>query len=162
MGGGGGMGGFGGGMGGPGGGMGGPGGGMGGPGGGPPGGAQGGGPGGPPGGSDPVTGAASIMVQLEGLEMKIVTGEGRVRTLTIDGQAVERQHGRMTMTETATFKDGQVEVSSVAEEGPTITETFALADDGSGRLVHTVLMPRPDSDEPVRAVYVYDREGSAR
>ena len=99
-----GMGGPGGGMGGYGGGMGGHGGGMGGPGGGP-----GGEHGGRPGGSDPVAGASSLMVQLEGLELKLVSGEGRVRTITIDSQPVERQRGRMTVTETASFRDGQVQ-----------------------------------------------------
>lgn len=166
---GGGMGGFGGGFGGPGGGMGGPGGGMGGPpsgGMGDPGkgegGARRGGRGEPGGPSDPVTGAASLMVQLDGLTVKLVSGEGRVRSLGLDGQPAKRQRGPGTATETALFKDGRIEISTVPEHGPKVAETLGLAEDGSGRLVHTVLMPRPDSDEPVRAVYVYDPESGAR
>lgn len=144
---------------------GGPGEGMGGP---PPGGMEGGPPpdemggrrgdrGEPPARPEGLGGSRALKIELAGLDVRMTSASGRVRVITPGGEAVERARGPMLVTETARWEGERLVIESVAEDGPMTTESFALAEDGSDRLIHTVLMLRPDTNEQVKAVWVYDR-----
>lgn len=116
-----------------------------------------GGPGGPPPGPGPMGGADTLTIVINGSDLSITSDNGRVRLITPNGQPVVRKKGRMTVTETARWDSGTLVIESVGTRGPKITETFTLATDGSDRLVHTMTMPRPNSDEASVVELVYDR-----
>jgi hypothetical protein len=101
-------------------------------------------------------GAESIKVDVLDNEVRIISDDGHVRIITPDGQPVQRERELMTVTETANWQDGRIIVTTSTEKGLAITETFGLAEDGSGRLVHTIQVMRPDSKEPRTARWVYD------
>jgi hypothetical protein len=103
----------------------------------------------------------TIKVDLDGTALRIISPDGHVRILTPDGTPVERERGFVTVTETARWDTGRLVVTSSTPNGRTITETFALADDGSGRLVHTVAMAQAASGESTTARWVYDRSPDA-
>jgi hypothetical protein len=112
-------------------------------------------PAGSPGGG--MGGAKTVKIVVIDNDVRIISAEGNVRVITPNGQAVERQRGFQTVMETARWDTDQLVVSSASEGGPTTSETFALADDGSGRLVHTLRMPpRPDGGELGTITWVYD------
>lgn len=121
-----------------------------------------GGPGAPPPGLGPMGGAEGLTIVISGSDLSITSDDGRVRLITPNGQPVERKKGRMTVTETARWDSGTLVIESAGTRGPKITETFALAADGTDRLVHTMTMPRPDSDEASVVTLVYDRSTTGR
>ncbi len=116
-----------------------------------------GGPGGPPPGHGPLGGADTLTIVISGSDLSITSDDGRVRLITPSGQPVERRKRRMTVTETARWDSGALVIESVGARGPKITETYALVTDGTDRLVHTMTMPRPDSEEAAVVKLVYDR-----
>lgn len=97
-------------------------------------------------------------ISVDGQTMQLVMGEGRDRVLAVDGQPRKQQRGFMEFTVTAVWREGRVVVTAASPEGPSIKETFSLAGDGSGRLIHTVQMNRPGVESQTRAVWVYDRQ----
>jgi len=113
--------------------------------------------GGPPDRPEGPVGARTIRIEIHDADLRIISGNGHVRTVTPGGEAVERVRGPMLVTETARWEGDRLVIESVAEDGPMTSESIALAEDGSDRLFHTTVMPRPDSDELQKAIWVYDR-----
>jgi hypothetical protein len=111
---------------------------------------------GPRGGETMFSAPATIRVDLEGADVRIISADGHVRIITPDGKAVERERNFVTVTETARWDTGKLVVTSSTPKGRLITETFAIADDGSGRLVHTIAMTRAQSKDTRTATWVYD------
>ena len=122
---------------------------------------SGGGPGGgrPPQGPPPV--ARTLQIDLLDDGVRITTDDGRTRELAATGIPVERQRGPMTVTETVTWQDDTLVIVAVAADRPAMTETFALASDGSGRLVHALTLPARGSSKAPTVKSVYDRSTSA-
>ncbi|MGE5235092.1 MAG: hypothetical protein ACM3O7_01940 [Acidobacteriota bacterium] len=108
-------------------------------------------------GSGMLGAAATIKVDLDGNDVRIISPDGHVRILTPDGKAVERERGFVTVTEIARWDGDRLVVTSSTPKGRRITETFALADDGSGRLVHTIAVSQADATGSRTARWVYDR-----
>lgn len=113
--------------------------------------------GGPGGREAGLGGAASIMISLEDGEVHIISGDGRVRILSPNGQPMDRERGFLTVSETARWTDGRLLVTSTTPRGMISTETIGPAEDGSGRLVHTVEMKRAEGGETRSARWVYDK-----
>lgn len=118
--------------------------------------------GGPPPRPEGMGGTRTMTIELDDLDIRITSGSGRVRVITPGGEAVERARGPMLVTETARWEGERLVIESVADDGPITTEMFAFSEDGSDRLVHTMSMPRPDSDEQEKAVLVYERSTTAK
>lgn len=113
--------------------------------------------GGPGGRGALLGGAASIKVIFQDQDIHIISADGRVRILTPDGQPVDRERGFFTVSETARWADDRLVITSTTPRGMILTETIGPAEDGSGRLVHTVAMKRATSDETRTARWVYDK-----
>ena len=102
-------------------------------------------------------GAAAFKLDVLDKEIRLIGDDGRVRMLAPDGQPVERSRGFVTVTETATWENGRLVVTSSDPKGLLVTETLGLAEDGSGHLVHTVQVTHQESGTPRTARWVYER-----
>jgi len=113
----------------------------------------------PPQGPPPV--ARTLQIDLLDDGVRITTDDGRTRELAATGVPVERKRGPMTVTETVTWQDDTLVIVAAAADRPAMTETFALASDGSGRLVHALNLPARGSSKARTAKSVYERGASS-
>lgn len=86
--------------------------------------------------------------------LAITDASGRERALYTDGRKVEeeRSHGGTTKV-TARWKDAHIEVTSVPERGPKVTETYSITADRSQLTVTTKIEGGRRADMTVRRVY---------
>ncbi|MGD1149101.1 MAG: hypothetical protein ABR961_14265 [Thermoanaerobaculaceae bacterium] len=118
------------------------------------------GPGGP--GDDrppqgPPAFAKALRIELLDEGIRITSDDGHSRELVATGVPVERQRGGTTVTETVTWQTDRLVIVDSASDRPAMTETFGLAEDGSGRLIHTIQLPDRGSSESHTVKWVYDR-----
>lgn len=100
-------------------------------------------------------GTESLEIRVEGLEIRIGSQGGRVRTVLADGRPHQEQRGPREITETAVWQGDALEITASSPEGSIIRETLVLS--GAAQLVHTVRIERPRGFGETRAVWVYDR-----
>jgi len=87
-------------------------------------------------------------------QLSITDDVGRQRTLFTDGRRTEEGRSRGGTTKvTARWKEGHIEVVSVPEHGPKITETYAMTADGTQLTVTTKLEGARRSGVTIRRVY---------
>lgn len=85
-------------------------------------------------------------------ELRITDGVGREHVLSTDDRKIEEERSAGTVKMRARWKDGHVLVTTTPEHGPTLTETYAVAADGSVLTVTTKVEGRGRSFE-FRRVY---------
>ncbi|HEX9287758.1 MAG TPA: hypothetical protein VF999_10885 [Thermoanaerobaculia bacterium] len=85
-------------------------------------------------------------------ELRITDGIGREHVLYTDGRKIEEERSAGTTKIRARWKEGRVVVATTPEHGPKITETYAVAADGSSLTVTTRIEGREREIE-FRRVY---------
>jgi hypothetical protein len=86
--------------------------------------------------------------------LTITDAHGRERVLYTDGRKSREEHSHGgTTTVRASWKDGHIQVVSTPETGPKVTETYAVAADGSQLTVTTTIEGRRS---PITIQRIYD------
>jgi hypothetical protein len=86
--------------------------------------------------------------------LSITDSSGRERVLYTDGRKIEKEHSETGTTKVRAFwKDGRIEVTSVPDKGPKVTETFAMTADRTQLTVATTIARRRGGDVTIRRIY---------
>jgi hypothetical protein len=102
-----------------------------------------------------MTALDTLTIRHEEPRITITDASGRERVVYTDGRRTqeERSHGGTTQV-TARWKEARVEIVSTPQTGPTVTESFAVAADGSTLTV--VMKIEGGRAGPVTIRRVYD------
>jgi hypothetical protein len=105
---------------------------------------------------------ATLEIRHEEPRLSITDASGHERIVYTDGRKTEEEHSyRGTTKVRARWKDGRIEVTSVPERGPKITETYSITADRSQLLMTTKLEGGRVSDVTIHRVYDAVREDAA-
>jgi hypothetical protein len=103
---------------------------------------------------DAAASSALLKIQHEDPALSIVDGLGRQHQLYTDGRKVEEQRSLGGTTQIrANWKDGRIVVTTEPERGPKITDTYAVAADGSQLTVTTRIEGHRGHPVEIRRVY---------
>ena len=104
---------------------------------------------------------ATLEIRHEEPRLSITNASGRERIAYTDGRKTEEESSsRGTTKVRARWKDGRIEVTSVPDRGPKITETYSITADRSQLNVTTKIEGRA-SDVTIHRVYDSVRAGAA-
>jgi len=96
----------------------------------------------------------SLKIEHQEPRLTITDAAGRERTIYTDGRRTEEEHSHGgTTAVTASWKDGHLEVVSRPETGGKITESFAVAADGTQLIVTTKVEGGRSGSFTIRCVY---------
>lgn len=100
------------------------------------------------------TAMQQLKIEHQDPALTIEDGIGRQHHLFTDGRKVEEERSYGGTTEIhAVWKDGHVVVTTQSEKGPKITETYAVAADGSQLTVTSKVETRRGGSVEIRRVY---------
>ena len=103
---------------------------------------------------DMTTALQHLKIDHQDPALTIEDGIGRQHHLFTDGRKVEEERSYGGTTEIHTvWKDGHVVVTTQSEKGPKITETYAVAADGSQLTVTSKIETRHGGSVEIRRVY---------
>ena len=102
---------------------------------------------------------ATMTVTVDAKEFRVDSADGLIRTMPLDGTPVQHSGRRYQAESRAKLTAAGVVITTTSPDGRIISETYALADDGSGRLVHTV-DAKGGMNPPMTARWVYDRDAA--
>jgi hypothetical protein len=102
----------------------------------------------------------NLHIEIDATHFHVTGDEGRDRMLALDGTPFVREGRRRRVVQKATVQGAKVVVTNTTDDGRVITETYALADDGSGRMIHTV-DAQGGLSPPMSARWVYERAAHA-
>ncbi|HEX7252519.1 MAG TPA: hypothetical protein VF376_06530 [Thermoanaerobaculia bacterium] len=103
---------------------------------------------------DMTTALQQLKIEHQDPALTIEDGIGRRHRLFTDGRKVEEERSYGGTTEIhAVWKDGHVVVTTQSEKGPKITETYAVAADGSQLTVTSKIETRRGGSVEIRRVY---------
>jgi hypothetical protein len=103
---------------------------------------------------DMATALQQLKIDHQDPTLTIEDGLGRQHHLFTDGRKIEeeRSYGGTTQIH-AVWKDGRIVVTTQSEKGPKITETYAVAADGSQLTVTSKIEMRRGGSVEIRRVY---------
>jgi hypothetical protein len=105
----------------------------------------------------------SLNIEHHEPQVTITDAAGRERTIYTDGRKTEEEHSHGgTTAVTASWKDGHLEVVSKPETGGKITETYAVAADGSQLTVTTKVEGGHNGSFTIRRVYDVAKPGAPK
>ncbi|MEP6995502.1 MAG: hypothetical protein ABI968_13340 [Acidobacteriota bacterium] len=111
---------------------------------------------------DTLARARTLEIRHEEPRLSITDAIGRERVVYTDGRKTEEERSIGGTTKVrAKWKDGRVEVTSVPEKGPKITETFSVTADRSQLIVTMKLEGRRRGDITLHRTYDVVNEGAA-
>ena len=103
---------------------------------------------------DMATALQQLKIDHQDPALTIEDGLGRLHHLFTDGRKVEEEHSYGGTTEIhAVWKDARIVVTTQSEKGPKITETYAVAADGSQLTVTSKIEMRRGGSVEIRRVY---------
>ncbi len=103
---------------------------------------------------DALGGSQTLDIRHQEPLFSITDSSGRERVLYTDGRKVEKERSEIGTTKVrALWKDGRIEVTSVPEKGPKVTETFAMTADRTQLTVATTVARRGGGDVTIRRIY---------
>ncbi len=104
---------------------------------------------------------ATLEIRHEEPRLSITNASGRERIAYTDGRKTEEESSRRGTTKVrARWKDGRIEVTSIPDRGPKITDTYSITADRSQLNVITTIEGRA-SDVTIHRVYDAVRAGAA-
>jgi len=113
--------------------------------------------------ADYYEGMTSLKIEHHDPRLTITDASGRERTIYTDGRKTEEEHSHGgTTAVTASWKDGHLEVVSRPETGAKVTETYAVASDGSQLTVTTKVEGGHNGSFTIRRVYDAARPGAPK
>ncbi len=113
--------------------------------------------------SDRFAALDTLQIQHKEPSLTITDSAGRERTIYTDGRKTEEEHSHGgTTAVTASWKDGHLEVVSRPETGSKITETYAVAADGSQLTVTTMVEGGRSGSFTIRRVYDAMKPGAPK
>jgi hypothetical protein len=96
----------------------------------------------------------SLTIQHDEPTLTITDAAGRIRIVYTDARKSEEEHSHGGTTKvTARWKDGHIEITSVPERGPRVTETWSITADRSQLMVTTKFEGDRGSGTTLHRVY---------